>query len=98
MFIVNTSFHLLEEVERDFILWAKESYMPSARSVGEPALLKILTAMSPEMRAYSVQLTCHNLEKTMDWHDGDGARLREELTGRYGERVVFFTTCMEVVE
>jgi len=97
MFVVNTSFHLLASISAEFVQWVRECYLPSAQAVGKPLFLKILTDMSPETAAYCVQLEVDNLEAAMTWHDGEGSRLRASLTERFGERAVYFTTCMEIL-
>lgn len=101
MIIVNTSFHLMARHEAEFIDWAKNRYMAAAKASGlfdETLLIKILTEIDPQVRAYSVQLRGASLEQASQWLDDEAAQLRGELTARYGEEIVYFSTHMEVLE
>lgn len=101
MIILNTSFHLIANREAEFVEWAKNHYITAAKASGlfdETLLIKILTDIDPQLKAYSVQLRGESLEDTTQWHDETAARLRSDLTSRYGEDILYFSTYMEVLE
>lgn len=101
MIILNTSFHLLARHEPEFVEWAENHYMAAAKASGlfdESLLIKILTEVDPQLKAYSVQLKGKSLEDATRWHDDIAARLRSELTSRYGEDILYFSTYMEIIK
>lgn len=100
MIILNTSFHMLSSLEKEFIDWAKTSYMPAANASGifnEILLIKILTEIEPGASAFALQLKSQSLERSAHWHDETASALKAELTKRWGKNVVYFTTYMEVI-
>ncbi len=100
-YILNTSFHMDETIKNDFIAWIKETYIPSALQsgvFGRPLLTKIMTVVEPGTVSFALHLVCGDLDKANNWHDNEGARMREMLSRRFGQRVVFFSTYMEEIE
>lgn len=100
MIILNTSFHLLASYEPEFIEWVENHYMAAAKGSGlfdETLLIKILTEVDPQLKAYAVQLRGESLEEATRWHDGIASRLRSDLTSRYGEDILYFSTYMEII-
>lgn len=101
MVILNTSFHLLASREPEFVEWAENRYMAAAKASGlfdETLLIKILTEVDPQLKAYAVQLKGESLDDAARWHDDIAARLRSDLTSRYGEDILYFSTFMEIVK
>lgn len=97
MIIYNTSFHMIRELEHDFLEWVMTAYFPNLP--GKDRLVaRICDISEPGVSAYCVQSRCESIDEARVWHDGYGAELRERLTARYGEHVVYFTTYMEIVE
>lgn len=101
MIILNTSFHILSSLEREFTHWAKTVYIPAAKESGlfnDTLLIKILTEIDPEVSAFALQLKSDSLDDATRWHDETAAALKADLTKRWGKNVVYFTTYMEVME
>ena len=42
-------------------------------------------------------MRCENLNDATRWHDVDATALRNEIKSRWGQRVLFFTTYMEIL-
>lgn len=101
MIILNTSFHMVSSLEKEFINWAKTAYLPAANASGifsEALLLKILTEIDSDVSAFALQLKSSSLEDSTRWHDETAASLKGDLTRRWGKNVVYFTTYMEAIE
>lgn len=101
MIILNTSFHLLASHETEFVDWAKNTYIPAAKKsglFGEIALIKILTEVDPAAKAYAIQLKSESMAEASRWHDDTASLLKDDLTARWGEEVVYFTTYMEQLD
>ncbi len=101
MIILNTSFHLLSAHESEFIEWAKKTYLPAAEACqlfSDLIFSRITTEIDPQVCAFAIQLHADSLEKVTRWHDDEASLLKAELTKRWGENVVYFTTYMETVD
>lgn len=98
MLILNTSFHVHQSLDSEFQKWVRKSYIPSAVNSGllrAPRFAALLIEVQEECISYAVSFEAETAEDAVKWHDGEGAVLRGELHGRFGEGVVFFTTYME---
>lgn len=98
MTILNTTFHIHVSISDEFLRWVRETYFPSALKSGlltDPVLARLLIQVQEDAEGYAVQLKATSSEDAAKWHDGEGDRLRRELTARFGQRLVFFTTYME---
>lgn len=100
MILLNTTFHVHRSIDNLFVEWVKQIYIPTAQSAGLSNVLfsRILTNTDPEGTSYAVQLHATDKDKATFWHDTDAARLKEELATRWGERVLYFTTYMEIID
>lgn len=100
MIILNTSFHFLASHEPDFINWATDRYINAAKQSGlfdETLLIKILTEIDPKVKAYAIQLRSVSRAEATAWHEEAAATLVNELSSRWGEEFVHFTTFMEII-
>ncbi len=100
MILLNTSFHVLKSLTRDFETWAKDVYIPAVKGsgiFGEPQFLRILVEVDPALASYSIQMPSPSLEEATRWHDETAALLRDDLRSRWGENIVWFSTFMELI-
>lgn len=98
MFLLNTTFHVENSLIEEFLTWIKEIYIPEAMSSGllkNPKLSRILIEVDPAATSYAMQFNADTIEQASLWHDEIGAELRGQLSRRWPERIVFFTTYME---
>lgn len=98
MYILNTTFHVHKSIDGDFVKWVRTEYIPSAiktRKLTQAGFAQLMLEVQEDCSSYAVSLKSVRLEDAVDWHDNSGAGLRRELYERFGEKVVFFTTCME---
>lgn len=100
MTLLNTTFHVHSSVNDSFVNWVKTVYIPTATANGQfanPLFTRILTQVDPEATSYAVQLQTSSHSKAVVWHDTTAAQLKEELARKWGERVLHFTTYMEIL-
>lgn len=98
MILINTTFYVESSVETEFLRWVRTDYLPSATSLAGfsyPSLARLMLEPQDGMTGYAVQVHAKDPETAVSWHDAEGARLRGELSARFGQRVLFFTTYME---
>lgn len=100
MIIFNTTFHVHEFVVEPFKKWIKDVYIPAALltdGISSPEFARILIDVQEEYASFAMQFKADSHETAVEWHDGKAAALRSELMSRFGDRVLFFTTYMELI-
>ena len=99
MTLLNTTFHVHSSIDQLFIEWIKQIYIPAAQNAGLSNALftRILADTDPEGKSYAIQLHAPTMEHATTWHDNEAAKLKDELALRWGERVLHFTTYMEIL-
>lgn len=98
MIILNTSFHVHVSLDNKFREWVRREYIPSALSSGllsSPRFASLLIEVQDDCVSYAVSFESQSTESAVEWHDGEGARLRSEVHREFGNGIVFFTTYME---
>ncbi len=100
MILYNTTFTFHNPLLGSFSEWLRERWLPEAHAAGltDSTVARLMAEIDPEATAFAVQGHFANEDAAEMWHDGRGAELLSELSARYGERVLPFTTFMEVIE
>ena len=101
MIQLNTTFCVDPSVENSFLAWVRETYIPDAVASGifsSPRLLRIEHEVQPDALTYAVQLTAEHEADARLWHDtGRGFSLRSDIMNRYPQKVLFFSTFMDIL-
>ena len=100
MTILNTTYYVHETVDAEVRRWVTDVYFPSALNIGglvKPVFARISMPPQEGMSGYAVQLMAENKETAELWHDNHAADLRAKLSGLMGEKMLFFTTYMEIL-
>lgn len=100
MTLLNTTFHVHKSVDALFIKWVKEIYLPVAMDSGlfkNPLFTRIMTQVDPEATSYAVQLQTSSHRDAEAWNDSTSTQLKDALAREVGERVLHFTTYMEIM-
>lgn len=101
MYILNTTFHVDNRVRRDFLDWARKVYMPAAIDTGlfgSARLLRVLTDTDSEGVSFALQMDCESISEARRWHDETATLLRDDMSQRWGDKVLFFTTYLKDAE
>ena len=101
MALLNTTFHVHKSVDALFIKWVKEIYLPVAMQSGKfsnPLFTRIMMQVDPDATSYAVQLQARSQSEAEAWHDDTAAKLKDALAREVGERVLHFTTYMEIID
>ncbi len=101
MLIYNTTFHVEEELDRTFLIWMRECYIPEVEKQGllrSPRLARVLSHREDGGISYALQWEVDDSATLHRWHVGQGVKLQEEMEGVFKDKVVGFPTLMEVVE
>ncbi len=100
MIIYNTTFSVDPSAVKEFVEWIKEAYLPMALSDGRlsnPQLMRIMAQQEGGV-AYALQLQADSLGTLQRWYQGTGKELTGQMTSRFGQRIVGFSTMMEKIE
>lgn len=100
MLIYNTTFQVDDEVNDNFLIWIKESYIPEIEKHGTlkmPRLCRVLSHRE-DGSCYSLQWEVDDSAALHRWHREQGAGLNEELRKIFKDKVVGFPTLLEVME
>lgn len=98
--ILNTTFVVHTSVEPAFLTWLREVYIPSIHAAGiftRPVAARVLTRIEPDTDSIAVQATTSQRPEAEKWHNETAALLRDGLTARWPQRVMHFTTFMEII-
>lgn len=98
---LNTTFYVHSSVQTDFLEWVRGTYIPAALDSGlfrSPQLMLVEHQVEPDALTYAVQFMTHDTASARLWHDeGNGASLRRDAMERYPQKLLFFSSFMEVL-
>ncbi len=100
MYILNTTFIVHRPAIDSFNDWVKDVYVKAAHACGvfdDIKILRIMSEIDPETVNYAVQLLAPDLSEATRWHDETAAILKDDIAARMGDRVLSFSTYMEIV-
>lgn len=102
MLVLNTTYHVDAGQERLFLTWVTEYVLPEEEKLGllrRPRVCRVLgQAADGQGTSYCVQLEAADTATVHRWWRALGHRREEEMRRVFGEKVVGFSTLMEVVE
>lgn len=101
MLVYNTTYSMPEGDARNFVIWAKQSYMPQVEADGvlsEGRLLRILNHHDQETECFSIQFSVADSSTLHQWYVRQGKKLADEMVKLFDGRVVGFSTLMEVID
>ena len=101
MLIFNTTYAVAEEDLTCFLAWAQEKMIPAVHTDGalsQGRLARILGHNGEEGHSYCLQFSVADSATLHKWFLRQGRELQEEMQKIFDNRVVGFSTLMEVVE
>lgn len=99
MILFNTTFIYEPRLRGEFRDWLRRSWLVEASVAGMTCqLCAMVDTGNPEAESAAVQGRFDSREAAERWRDGAGAELLGALFERYGERMLAFSTLMEVFE
>ena len=100
MILINTTFYVGATAEAEFHAWVREQYFPCAlaeEGFARPYYARLMLEPQEGMTGYAVQICAPTHEAAVAWHDNAAAKLRGDLSNRFGQQILFFTTYMEEI-
>ena len=100
MLIYNTTYHVEEGQEKNFLAWMQEYYLPEVEKQGTlqaPRVARILSHIEEGSVCFSVQFEVEDSARLHRWHQEQGVKLNEELLKVFKDKVIGFPTLMEII-
>lgn len=100
MILYNTTFTFHNPLREPIAEWLRTCWIPEATAAGMTShtVARLMVEIDPEATAFAVQGHFPDEASANRWHDGRGAELLGTLSAKYGERILPFTTFMEVID
>ncbi|MCR4995518.1 MAG: DUF4286 family protein [Bacteroidales bacterium] len=101
MIIYNTTYQMPLADARDFVIWVHEVMFPRVSEFGHMhngRLARILSHKDEDTECFAVQFEVESTARLHYWFVKQGKQLGEELLKTFDNRVIGFSTMMEVVE
>lgn len=99
MLLYNTTYHVEEEVEKNFLIWLNEVYIEEVLQSGKlksPRLCRVLSHHDTGS-CYSLQWEVEDSTVLHHWHLSQGVKLNGQLLQIFKDKVVGIPTLMEIV-
>jgi hypothetical protein len=100
MFLYNVTVGIDKEIEQEWLLWIKETYLPAVLETGlfkETKVYRVLTHDDESSVSYSIQLFAIQIENVVQYLDTQTNRIIEAHRLRFKDRHVVFNTLLEEV-
>lgn len=100
MIIINTTYHVSRVVEKEWLDWVNNLYIPKVISTGilqTPRLLRVFVEKEENAEVYALQFEVENFDKLEYWSDHHSREFKNEMSDLFAERVLGFTTVMETL-
>lgn len=101
MVTINTTFHVEDEVNLDFINYMKNIYIAEAKKSKALLSARLSKVHSQEERqghSYSVQFSFQTLSNLEEWDKNIGKKLNEKLVVQFVDKIAGFSTLLEEIE
>lgn len=101
MLVYNITFQVDFNEASNFAIWAHQVYIQKTLETGlmhNARLSKILSHRDEQTECFSLQFEVENSAVLHQWFCTQGRQLNEEMTALFQEKVVAFTTLMEIIE
>lgn len=101
MIIYNTTYQIESSVLNDTLSWMRSSLIPSIVADGtlsNPRMLRVIVDEAEMGHCYSLQFDVLDEDTLLDWFESAGNELLSAISKRYGQKVLGFTTLLEVLE
>ena len=100
MIIYNTTFHIEECIQQDFIDYIRQNVIPQATKSGlltSPRFSRIFGEHEEQGFSYALEFATESISTLEKWNKTESAAVITPLIEKFGDKVVGFSTVMQVV-
>lgn len=101
MLIYNTTYQVDDNDAKNFVVWIHQVYIPKVQESGMltgARLSRILSHRNESGECFSLQFEVESSAVLHKWYSSQGCKLNDEMLKIFNDKVVGFTTLMEVIE
>lgn len=101
MLVYNITFQVDFNDARNFVIWIHQAYIPRALEgaiLHNARLCKILSHHDEDSECFSLQFEVEDSAALHKWYKQYGVALHEEMLKIFDQKVIAFTTLMEVID
>jgi hypothetical protein len=100
MIIYNTTFHIEECIQQDFIEYIRQNVIPQATKSGlltSPRFSRIFGEEEEKGFSYALEFATESVSTLEKWNKAESTAVITPLIEKFGDKVVGFSTVMQVV-
>ena len=100
MILYNTTYQMPEADARNFVIWVHQVMLPKVHDFGtmkNGRLSRILSHKEEGSECFALQFEVESTARLHYWFVKQGKQLGEELLKAFGNRIIGFSTMMEVI-
>jgi len=101
MIVYNVTVNIEDSVHDEWLSWMKSKHIPDVMKSGcfmENKIFKILGDEESGGTTYSIQYSCDNMDKFLQYEQKFAPAFRNEFNEKYKDKVVSFRTLLEKVD
>ena len=101
MVIYNVTTHVESSIEESWLNWMKEKHIPemlATKKFKTAKIFKIINENDKGGISYAAQYQCDNKITLEQYLNDFAAKLREDSVNKFGDRILSFTTELELIE
>jgi hypothetical protein len=100
MIIYNTTFHIEESIQQEFIEYIQQYFIPQTIKNGllaTPRFSRIYGEHEDKGFSYALEFTTDTLDKLEQWNKTESAAVTTPLIEKFKEKIVGFATVMQTI-
>lgn len=100
MFIYNVTINVDESIEKQWLVWMRETHIPDMLATGKftnARMVKVLVEEEMGGVTYAVQYVTDSKETLQKYYAEDAERLRHEAMRLFADKFIAFRTELQVV-
>ena len=100
MIIYNTTFHIEECIQQDFIDYISQNVIPQATKSGlltSPRFSRIFGEHEEKGFSYALEFATESISTLEQWNKTESATIIAPLVEKFKDKVVGFSTVMQVI-
>jgi hypothetical protein len=100
MIIYNTTFHIEEGIQDDFIEYIRQNVIPQATKSGlliSPRFSRIFGEHEDKGFSYALEFTTESIDKLEQWNKTESTAVTTPLIEKFKDKIVGFSTVMQTI-
>lgn len=99
--LFNTTYQVNMDEARNFVIWLHNCYIPQVEQEGtlsHPRMARVLSHREQDSECFALEFEVENTAALHRWYSTHGTGFEKEIRKMFGEKVVWFSTLLDVIE